>query len=267
MEIKIAVAYHKDSPRIESDVYMPLHVGKACNPELDLHMQTDAEGDNISAENYTYCELTGIYWLWKNVKADVKGLVHYRRFFGTDTPAGIRLKRGFHALLLHSHTPRVKCGPEMLRAQADKFADELPKLMSEYDVVVPQPCLCRPDVATEFNTIGKEYVDLLSRSVEYLYADYAETLRSMLKSHTMYYANMSVMKTEIFDDYCTFMFSILENVKRRLISDKYLIDLGSEKMFSRKLGYLGELLTNLYILYNQQNTGLKVKTKPVYMLQ
>lgn len=39
------------------------------------------EGDNIDSLNPWYCELTGLYYLWKHVNDDVVGLEHYRRYF------------------------------------------------------------------------------------------------------------------------------------------------------------------------------------------
>lgn len=61
------------------DIYLPVHVGK--KGKTDLGYQGDDTGDNISDKNTNYCELTGLYWAWKNLKADYKGLSHYRRHF------------------------------------------------------------------------------------------------------------------------------------------------------------------------------------------
>ncbi|MDE6435176.1 MAG: DUF4422 domain-containing protein, partial [Lachnospiraceae bacterium] len=105
-KIKILVACHKADPAIrQDDIYMPIQVGKALHPELDLGFQGDDTGDNISEKNGSYCELTAMYWAWKNLPKDVDivGLCHYRRYFN-----------------LNSRTPR----------------EHIVKLLDKYDLVV-----------------------------------------------------------------------------------------------------------------------------------
>jgi len=77
--IKIIVASHKKYQMPEDDMYLPLHVGAEGKEKLGY--QGDNTGDNISIKNPYFCELTGLYWAWKNLEADYIGLVHYRRYF------------------------------------------------------------------------------------------------------------------------------------------------------------------------------------------
>ena len=104
MNIKILVAAHKQYWMPEDSVYLPLHVG--AEGKADLGYTKDNMGDNISAKNPNFCELTGLYWAWKNLEADYVGLVHYRRYFtrkevhnyksekGSDTACG-RMGKNF----------------------------------------------------------------------------------------------------------------------------------------------------------------------------
>ena len=79
MDIKILVATHKKYWMPKDDIYFPIHVGR--EGKADLGYIGDNTGDNISAKNANYCELTGLYWAWKNLKCDYIGLCHYRRYF------------------------------------------------------------------------------------------------------------------------------------------------------------------------------------------
>ena len=63
----------------EDKMYIPVQVGS--EGKADLGYQKDNEGENISEKNPYFCELTGLYWAWKNLNADYVGLVHYRRYF------------------------------------------------------------------------------------------------------------------------------------------------------------------------------------------
>lgn len=115
--ICIAVAAHKSYPMPMDPAYMPLHVGKALHPEIDLGFQTDDTGDNISALNASYSELTGLYWLWRNCDADFKGLVHYRRYLASPDAWKRRAKNRFE---------RIASG------------DEIRELLRKSDIILPR---------------------------------------------------------------------------------------------------------------------------------
>lgn len=85
-KVRIIIASHKKYRMPDDEMYLPLHVGAegkkaADGNDLDLGYVKDNTGDNISFLNASFCELTGLYWAWKNLDADYIGLAHYRRHF------------------------------------------------------------------------------------------------------------------------------------------------------------------------------------------
>ena len=79
--IEIFVVSHKDLFLSIPENYKVIGVGEygVNNKERIL---SDCIGDNISKKNPNYCELTAIYWLWKNYDLpNYVGVCHYRRFF------------------------------------------------------------------------------------------------------------------------------------------------------------------------------------------
>ena len=79
MDIKVIVATHKPYAMPADDMYLPLQVG--AEGKEPIGFTGDNTGEHISAKNATFCELTGLYWAWKNLEADYIGLAHYRRHF------------------------------------------------------------------------------------------------------------------------------------------------------------------------------------------
>ena len=87
-DIKIIIATTKKYRMPDDPIYMPLQVGASMKKAANTGYAKDNTGDNISAKNASYCELTGLYWAWKNLKADYVGLVHYRRYFASPESRG-----------------------------------------------------------------------------------------------------------------------------------------------------------------------------------
>ena len=116
MDIKILVATHKQYWMPEDKIYLPIHVGRV--EKADLGYLGDDTGDNISAKNANYCELTGLYWAWKNLKCDYIGLCHYRRYFA-HAVSGSDMEKKKLAILQRT---------------------DYEKLLKQYDVIVTKNC-------------------------------------------------------------------------------------------------------------------------------
>ena len=82
--MKILVISHKNYDFPKNSIYQPILVGAELS-QKDLGILKDNLGENISVKNPYFCELTGLYWAFKNQSflKDVEyiGLVHYRRYF------------------------------------------------------------------------------------------------------------------------------------------------------------------------------------------
>ena len=140
MLCKIAVCYHRESDTyLQNNVLMPVFVGRI--PQIGPQIQSDNVGNHISEKNYLYCELTGTYWLWKNVQADVKGLFHYRRVLTEQTSIlkPLRMKLCYHYYRLKSlfsnqsfliqDKRRVQNVEDYLQ-EAKQFAERIPSLFN-----------------------------------------------------------------------------------------------------------------------------------------
>ena len=61
MKIKIFVATHKDAEFPAASCFIPVQVGAANTSERFVGTKADNTGENISAKNPMYCELTAQY--------------------------------------------------------------------------------------------------------------------------------------------------------------------------------------------------------------
>ncbi len=266
-DIRIAIAYHKPSPVIEGGIYLPLHVGKRLHPETELNMQTDDSGDNISDENGYYCELTAVYWLWKNLRADYKGLCHYRRVFSDKSLPSYLPMSLVPALAKPIFIPQTVCrDPQRFAADAHAAAAKIDEALERSPVIAPRMLLSGRTCYSHFmRETGPECLDLLNRIVCEKYPEYSKILRREFRAHKYRFANMSVMRTDLFDEYCEFLFGVCESIKRTLVEENYVADLRKERIFARKLGYIGEILTHLYIR-KKEDEGVAVKSMNVAFL-
>ena len=223
MKIKVLVAAHKQFPMPADSVYLPVLVGAVKNYKPGIHYQRDDAGENISAKNPYYNELTGIYWAWKNLKdVDAVGLVHYRRYFYVKKPFSL----------------------ENVAKEAD-FA----KLLEKYDVIVPT----KRNYYIESNYdhyVHAHPAEPLDKTREIIAADYPDYLPAfdmMMKRRSAHMFNMFVMKKEQFNDYCEFIFSVLSELEGEIDISGYSVQ------DQRVYGYISERLMDVWLYTTKQN--------------
>lgn len=186
---------------------IPVQAGGALTERRILSV-TDNDGISISGKNRDYSELTVTYWAWKNKDADYMGICHYRRML----------------LLTQRDIKNV--------------------IQNKIDAVLPLPFVCSPDASEQFyRYVTQEDFHVFMKIIEEVMPYNLEAIRKILTGKIIYNYNMLLAKKYVFNDYCEFVFSILEKM------EEYYISRGIERN-DRYLGYFGELLTSTYFIMN-----------------
>jgi len=228
----ILVCYHKESKVFVSDIHIPIQVGAALTP-MRMDMLHDNDGDNISDMNQSYCELTALYWAWKNGNSDDElwGLEHYRRFFSNDT----------------------LFGSSLIYKKEDDFRplqeSKLKSILDKYDIVLSKPetlpIRLFDDYAMKHE---RKDIDALRSVIEELYPQSVASFDYVMKGNNKLSPyNMFVTKREVLDEYCSWLFAILFELQRRL-------DISTYSMYQQRIyGFMAERLLNVFVHYKQLN--------------
>lgn len=239
MNLKILIATHKKYYFPNNDIYLPLHVGK--EGKKDFGLAGDNNGDNISLKNANYCELTGLYWAWKNLSCDYIGLVHYRRYFNFKRP--------------DSHRRQISIFPSQVNI--DKYSsinkEVISKYLSENDIIMPKKIDLGMNMMQQYKTchIASDW-ELLKKVAFELYPEYKNTWCEVEQEHMIYICNMFISQKKLFDGYMKWLFSILFEVEKR-------ITISPDPYQKRVFGFMSERLFNIYI--RKQN--FKIRELPV----
>lgn len=201
-----------DNPKENPSYVYPIQVGAALTDQVISQLR-DNEGDNISDKNRNYCELTASYHAWKNSSAPYKGLCHYRRIFDIN----------------------------------DEQMDALLASQTEWDVILPYPSIHYPNISIQH----KRYIndadwEAMLMALKETAPDYYDAYTELIRSGEKYFYNfnMLIARAEVFDDYCSFMFEVLERAGELTVPK-------SSERADRFAGYMGENLTTLYFHKNR----------------
>lgn len=254
LNIKILIACHKPSVIPHNDIFLPIQVGAAISNK-DLGIQRDNSGDNISALNQSYCELTAIYWAWKNLDADYYGLWHYRRYMSFNDDINIPINPwGEYEMSANDN--------EALKMLHLSNGTQMSKLVKEYDLLVPNKGGAGTDETTYGHYVSRHYKKDLDFCLDYIkktYPDIGEYIEPTLNDKYGYLRNMFIMKRAIFTKYCEFIFDVLSEFDKSVDISMY------DPVQYRVDGYIAERLTNIYINYLINSKGVRYKElKSIY---
>ena len=228
MDIKLFVCCHRPCEVPGHPLLVPLQVGAALADGHFAGFVHDDTGDNISHKNRSYCELTGQYWAWKNAEADYYGFFHYRRYLYPDQTAG--------------RPYRIEGAPSGRTLDKLCFSD-LEGLVPGYDLIVPKGENMHVPVREHYARAPFHHGGDLELAVQILgerSPGDSQGAERYLSGTVCLFGNIFIMKRELFLDYCSWLFPILEEFDRRRDVSGYSIQ-------ERRVdGYLAERLLGVY---------------------
>jgi len=208
--LRIFCVYFDRRPLWQSDCVVPIQAGKA-RTEIDLGMLADDTGDQISAENVRYGEMTAWYWVWKNYlpkhpELTHVGFSHYRRFLDFSGFCNGRTRRTTYWRFRRIFDARYREAEILAR-------------IGDADLVMrdARPC--------GFASLRDEYLDShpdniadFDRFVRLLrerYPDRSREIDETLVSGRLAMELQFVMRREVFESFMEWTFSLCREFERR----------------------------------------------------
>ncbi|MBB2201037.1 DUF4422 domain-containing protein [Gluconacetobacter tumulisoli] len=224
---------------LSGSCFIPIQVGKTLSGE-DIYPVTDGTGDNISERNHSFCELTALYWIWKNTSGqDYVGLFHYRRHL--DFSLVERVEDQWGRVVYPALDAEYVDANNLTDAGAAFF-------IGNKDIILPR--LWNVENAGS-RTMRDHYgngshhniadYDLAIEILKDKYPSYAPFAWKVNESQAGYFTNMFVMRRSIFDQYCAWLFDILFELEKRIDLSEYSIQ--EDRVF----GYISEWLMNIFV--------------------
>lgn len=236
MSIKIYIATHAKFEQPFDSNYIAIQAGKALDEEKTPYIG-DNTGENISALNQNFCELTVHYWMWKNhQQTDLVGLNHYKRYF-----------EGQNSFVENYILEYVNESPVLRKGHKIASSNDFHEFNDGADILVGTPQDMGNNMYTQYNAchyIGDIY--LVRSIIKEIYPEYCEAFDFFMEKNTkLSLCNMFISKPEVFNEYSEWLFRILctmSDMKFYKFYDSYQ---------SRIFGFISERLMNVWLLKNR----------------
>ena len=224
----------------------------------------DDLGENRSYRDIEYGELTAQYWAWKNEKSDYIGFMHYRRYFNFSE--NVYPVDDF-GTVIEQDVP-IEC---IRKYGLDE--DTIYKCIGDNDIITPST-IDLHTLPVKYKNVFMQYeasplmagknkdLLLVLDIIEKKYPEYYQVAYDLIYGHKLYFFNMFIMKKDIFDRYCEWLFSVLDEFENKVNTSNYSF------YASRTPGFLAERLLNVFIQVEMlKNKKLKRKELQVVLLK
>lgn len=222
--------------------YKILLVGANKNKGESFYLK-DNKGENISNLNSKYCELTGMYWIWKNTSDKYVGLSHYRRYFSKMFWIKNKFVRNLQTIVY----------PKSIHPISES---DLNDILKKYDWVVPvKENLSNMTVYEQYNHFHNiEDLNRVKKIIAKRCPKYLNAFNGVMSWKKISPYNMFYTTKFNFEKYCEWLFPILEEVNKEIDYSMY------DEYQTRVIGFLAERLFNVYL----QKNNFKIKYLNVY---
>lgn len=206
-KIKIFVSYHKKAPLFESDVFLPI-INNANNYKSKVWTLRDNTGINISDKNSNYGELTGQYWVWKNLLPKLNtqyvGFCHYKRFLDFN-------------LSPIDRTPFKTIFLLEFKKMFENYTEwNILNCIRDYDVVLPQKFISPISIYDLYlGSSPQKDIDLALDIIKEIYPEYVDSADKIMTGTEMYACLNFIMKKDLVNEYMEWIFSILTNLEQK----------------------------------------------------
>ncbi|MBR0204835.1 MAG: DUF4422 domain-containing protein [Synergistaceae bacterium] len=229
--IEVYVATHKKVDFEFPDYCSTIQVNAEKNGQWEGYLHDNDNQDNISLKNPNYCELTALYSMWKNCKADIQGLFHYRRVISKVD----HMKNKYEwQLLIDEHEVKdMSISEQTIRRE-----------LENYDIILTFPETYASVSVLEAFRYHCYWKDLekLYKIFAIDYPEYNQAFLNVLNAEHFSRCNMFIARREFVSDYCSWLFEVLGKFESQISLEGYDLD------HSRIYGYVAEFLLNVYVL-------------------
>lgn len=225
--LRIYVVTHSEKCELTNSNRVSIQVGAANSKHKIAPIQDDCL-DNISEKNDMYCELTALYWIWKNTNEKVIGLEHYRRRFN------------------------------------NRYFDFY-EVSKKHNIIVPKPYYYKISVEEQYK---KAHITLdwncMLEGIKELYPDYLSSVENVFRqSNKIYPYNMFISERQFLNEYCEWLFPLLkyiENNAMHVQRDKYqkrFIGFLAERLFTLYIEHNHKNIIFCKVISPDQNNIIK----------